>query len=999
MATITVTLACTKSALVYEDTPSTNYHGAASYRVSSSERSLRNTALLLAFETLPATYQYRNIYSVKLVLTTARSINVTSMPPGLFFGTLEADFTAASVTWSTKPAYAQNFYNTGLNTVGSGDETVSVTAQISSSSDEMLAGVTALKAPAIRVYAGSTMSGSQYVDVYTEAAASGKRPYLEVTLSDTNASLSVTKNAVNGGEGQSAIYNRFPCNEDSTFSWDLPRVYGYTYADVVQTSATFYWRKLNALTWNSVSISGSTQSVTISANTLPAADIEWAVSPVAGSFSIIGGGQSYPKTAYPRIFAELAMTQAALASLISPDDVIPWDTSQANPVYHYMTPAPGTLEVCSNAYMAFESLPSAYRLKAVEAAGIRHRHVVNAGYYSAPVVCTLAGEFAAQTLTWNSAPADRDTAGRVYIDNSEGATAIVREFVVPGSTILFPNDFPGGYMLDGVSVSDAKGISQASVNLLTAPGLKMTMPKGSYSNKRYFGAVAGDPAPKLLALLFDATVTSKPAGKRNTSGWVDPNEAQVFSWDLVPDGDYSCTGGWTQASATFYWSDDDGDTWTSVAASGGTQSVTIAAGTLTSGTILWKVTATDDQGTTATSDVYTITTEDSATTATPVSPVNTVEDGSGVVTLVWTTTNEHNTEPTGADIQVSTDGSTWTDLASVSGSATRYDAPEDTFQAGTVYWRVRAYNADSVAGDWSDAVSFLSVNAPPAPVVSATAVPFSTVSWQSEGQQAWRVKVDGKTYGPYFGEARSFELPDYLENGGHTIQVEVQGSSGKWSKPGTATVQISNVPGAAVMLSGVFTRDAVLSWTCTDDTADFLVYRDGVRIGHTSAKGFTDRTVLGSHAWQVVNRLPGGFYTASNLAQGELDVSALCLAMLEGGDWLELDKSANESRALDYSHAQTVVLRQFAGEIYPSAEVSPYRTMSASFDAAWTYGEEADARAFEDMIGKTVIYKAPGGEALVGILSAWSRQGTVFFRSYAATVNRIHWREFIDEDA
>ena len=202
-----------------------------------------------------------------------------------------------------------------------------------------------------------------------------------------------------------------------------------------------------------------------------------------------------------------------------------------------------------------------------------------------------------------------------------------------------------------------------------------------------------------------------------------------------------------------------------------------------------------------------------------------------------------------------------------------------------------------------------------------------------------------------------------------------------------------------MILSGSFDRDAALRWTCEDATADFLIYRDDVQIGHTNGYSFTDRTVLDYHSWRVINRLPGGYYTASNTVSGTLCTEGLALALLSGGPWIDLTLSTNAIRTTTAAAGRSVVLRQFAGREYPDAEAAPYKTLQISFDVSWTPAQAAQARAFEALIGEAVIFKEPGEEAFVGVLSAFQRSHSFPARSYAATVQRIHWREYVDADS
>ena len=308
---------------------------------------------------------------------------------------------------------------------------------------------------------------------------------------------------------------------------------------------------------------------------------------------------------------------------------------------------------------------------------------------------------------------------------------------------------------------------------------------------------------------------------------------------------------------------------------------------------------------------------------------------------------------------------------------------------------MRSYNRDGVAGNWSSAVQFVSVAAPASPIVSCDGKPFATISWQSSGQQAYRVRIDGVIYGPFFGTGKTFTVSAYLENGGHTAEVEVQNSFGLWSDPGTVTFTVTNVPGDPITLRGSFDRDAALGWETEATAADFYVYRDGVQIGHTADTGFTDRFVLGEHAYFVINRLPGGYYTKSNTVAGSMRSCVSAIALLEGGDWMELKLSENSETVQSFDYSRTASLRHVLGTELPVIETSPFRNGSASYDVS--FAELSAAQQFESYRGALVIVKSRGGNVVIGFVSGMSKRMTDFYIAYNFSVTRIHWEEYIDE--
>ena len=648
----------------------------------------------------------------------------------------------------------------------------------------------------------------------------------------------------------------------------------------------------------------------------------------------------------------------------------------------------------------FQSLPNQYKYSKLLGFWIGGGESSNV----ALVICAAEAEDTdINSVTWATKPRINNALiGGKYISNSG-------QIQKNDSISRFPSGTwpkPGGGI--PVKYNDAEA-SQAARKAVQTPVIAITG-QGSYSGRigdavfverTQTDGLYGDTPFKLNVYIDDSvTIASQVAAKDGTpkSGYIDPRLSQKFEWDFVSaDSVYTCAAKWQQTSATFYWRNSNSGAYTAISM-GTANSYTIPANTLEKGVFEWYVEATDETGNTTQSSVYTLSTADALFTATPIRPINVVEDGSAPIHFVWEEYNDTGTIPNGADLQWSLDLQEWNAIGSATGAETTLDSAPDLLPAGTVYWRVRAYNQDGVPGEWSQPVSFVVIAAPPAPTVNSTGVPFAQIRWQSENQMAWRVTANGKIYGPYFGQDRFFDMPDYLQDGTYEINVEIMGEYNLWSKPGTAIVQIQNVPGDPVTLSGSFERDAELSWETASQAADFLIYRDGVRIGHTSGMEFADRTVLGGHSWQVINRLPSGNYTASNIVQGVLSTEELSIALLSGGEWLELTKSRNPTRQETYSLSQNVSLTHFAGQEYPEAEASPYKTLQGDFDVSWNRDEPEQAAAFEAMIGKPIIYKAPSGEVLVGILAAIQKNPINFFKAYTATVQRIHWRDFVDAD-
>lgn len=387
---------------------------------------------------------------------------------------------------------------------------------------------------------------------------------------------------------------------------------------------------------------------------------------------------------------------------------------------------------------------------------------------------------------------------------------------------------------------------------------------------------------------------------------------------------------------------------------------------------------------------------DTLATATPLSPVNTVEDGSAPITFRWTLANASGLPPTKTDLQTSADGASWTDLATVPNGADLY-VSDGELSSGTVYWRARAYNRDNVAGEWSEPVSFIVVAAPDAPTVLCDGAPFATISWRAAGQQAYRLTVDSVAYGPFFGSQKSFTLQDPLPDGQHSAAVEVQGAYGMWSAPGSVTFTVLNVPGDAVELTGSFDLDAHLSWSTDSTAADFLIYCDGARIGHSSGESFTDRLRLGEHDYTVVNRLPDGNYTRSNDVTGFLCTRSTVMAALSGGDWVAIPLTEESDPVQGFSRSRAFDLRHYTGAELPELELSPYEDRSGSYACAFRCA--AQAAPLLALFGRTVIVKSKGGNVVIGPFCAYEKRQQDLYLAITFQIPAAHVEDFVDADA
>lgn len=964
----TLSLSCSACALVDSRNPETNYHGAQSYEIGQIGSSYYTVRLLLAFSSITAAYKYRAITSANLRLTINRTL--PSARENIYWGKLLSSFDETIVNYNNKPFTGEPFKQTGTASTGTGDQTISLSTYASAATMAADAKA-ALKAPAFYLYAGSLESGESVL-AYTRNA-SGKAPTFQVSVGDSVAVIMTDLSP----KFRAEIYGNVP----NTFRWDLGTTESAViWADTItQKSAVFRWKAADASNWNAVNVSGDTREVTIPAGTFPIGEtIEWYVESTLDNNETVTG-MTMPATI--KTVVTLAPTAIAGVQEENPDLTISW-TDSWNMIWNIWG---NTQDWRRDWLVQYPSIPARYAYNAIEKAYIEVAVLVHEEEHASIELQSLASGFDGQSVNWNNQPATIEALGQTNWSSDRLEPGEIYQTTIP--YMLYYNN--------GIRDDSVAGISKASSAAVKAQALRLTSDRTWIWGENGYRSIRGD--LPLVVILSDAIVTSKPAGMTNTSGYVNPHVEATFRWDLVPSGEYSCAASWTQTSAVYHYRNSTSGTWTDLPIAGSRQNVTRGKNWASGTVYQWYVTVTDDQGTTADSEIYEISTADTETSAEPLLPAGTIESGAGTIVFRWQTENEHGTDPTGATLQYSTDGSAWLALAYITGSATSWECPANTLPSGTIYWRVRASNADNVFGPWSDPLSFV-VFAPPAtPTVTSDNKAFATVSWQASGQSSYEITVDGKKYGPFFGTEKQFRLPDYLTTGQHSASVRVQNNSGLWSDPGTTVINVpQNSLARPQITSARFGVDARLAYTLPYPSAPAYLYRDGVRIATlsgTSPGAFTDRFVLGSHRYTVVQDVDGDA-AISEEASGAMKTCTTRISALEGGNWIELRLSKNSQREEVFARQQTISLRHVTGAVWPVAETGPDMNGSGSYDVSFTTADEA--AEFEGLFGRAVIVKSRKGNVLVGILSSWGKTVSAFSIDYTFSLSRMHWRDYVD---
>lgn len=504
--------------------------------------------------------------------------------------------------------------------------------------------------------------------------------------------------------------------------------------------------------------------------------------------------------------------------------------------------------------------------------------------------------------------------------------------------------------------------------------------------------------PYIVLTYQDATIYAKNCNP--ASGFADEREAIVFSWGLGTDA--NTIDKITQASAVFRWRPDSGSTATEIAIADGTQSYTMPAGTVTTDSFQWQVEITADTGATATSNWYTVSTVDSAATCTCTSPVDSYIDGSKPQSFAWSRNIATGTAQTAYDLQYSTDGSTWADLKTDSTANLYAVIPADTLPAGQLSWRVRSYNSDSVAGEWSDAAVIIVQSAPAAPSYNGvTNAARPTVSWQSVGQTAYQLQIlsgSAVVYdtGTAAGTVKNHKVTDYLANGTYTAHLRVGNIYNLYSDWADYAFTISVTAPEAPTITGAAV-DGGAQIICTNYSAYDTVYvlRDGVPVAKMTDRTWTDYGVIGEHGYRLRGVNASDCFADSAAVSVTVTVDTPQIATADALDApLLLPYTRDGFRTIKNALAPNYTAYIVTGRAQPVVDFGEARQKTHSFNAALTAAEGATLAA---MVGKTLCYRDQGDcfWAVITTLD-WTRDWAG--RDYSLTLAEVGHTDAIDYD-
>ena len=339
----------------------------------------------------------------------------------------------------------------------------------------------------------------------------------------------------------------------------------------------------------------------------------------------------------------------------------------------------------------------------------------------------------------------------------------------------------------------------------------------------------------------------------------------------------------------------------------------------------------------------------------------------------WQHNSPNGTAQTRAELQISESGSTWSQLATVQDGTEHVTVAAGTLTAGTKFWRVRTYNADNVAGEWSEGAQIVLMGAPVPPAILAlTAAPRAFVRWSSSADQlGWRVTfsdADGHLFdsGEQYGNAREYRADGFLSNGVAHYTVAVANEYGWSVTEGDFTVE--NAPGGTLMLNAQeIGGEAVLRWSASGAFDDLYLLRGGIPIAKvTGLTEYRDRAACGTEVYQILGTV-GAYYTLSNEAETSVRVETMSIFDVDGGEAMELRLKRGSMPVVARSEASDVSYYHFSGQRYPTAYTDGTATGALSITVTLRRGSANELQRFA---GKLCCLRDKTGWRGYGILES-----------------------------
>lgn len=307
---------------------------------------------------------------------------------------------------------------------------------------------------------------------------------------------------------------------------------------------------------------------------------------------------------------------------------------------------------------------------------------------------------------------------------------------------------------------------------------------------KYFGYGAVTPAnqrPRLVITYDDLIPTVRQPAPVNS--YVDERRTARFSWLFYVE-EYASIDKITQKSATWQWRIKNGAI-SGEKAIGESQFVEIPPSTFPANSSLeWRVNVVSiDNVSSGYTQWFAFTTIDAASAATAIRPSGLYLDKLQPITFTWRHATPTGSVQSKAELQIKYGSSAWQALATITGIAQEFVQPANTMTSGLMTWRVRTYNAQNLAGDWSAELSNTIIASPGKPNINSIREDKSRprISWQCGEQEMYELYIESNNQiiyssGIVLDSVREHYVKKYLHNGQYKVFIRAKNIFDMWSE-------------------------------------------------------------------------------------------------------------------------------------------------------------------------------------------------------------------------
>lgn len=366
------------------------------------------------------------------------------------------------------------------------------------------------------------------------------------------------------------------------------------------------------------------------------------------------------------------------------------------------------------------------------------------------------------------------------------------------------------------------------------------------------------------------------------------------------------------------------------------------------------ITATADDGTTASTSVGQFNTVDADAVATCISPSGAFISGN--CTFVWSHATEYGTPQYAYDLQYSTNnGGSWTTVKSHEVTSSTTTSITLT-NSGVYLWRVRTYNSNNVVGDWGEASFVNQVPVTPPINLSVNTKGRPTVTWASSSQSAYQIQfvlndfnVVYDSGAVYSTETSHFVNKYFDDSRAYTVKLRIYDALGEVSDWVSTGYQQPEIEDVEFNVENNRVGGAKITVTSSDEFLKYYLLRNDKVIAKIDAEEeYVDKYAIGITNYSVVGVTSSD---QSDIKSKGLKVTypKATIVTLEG-QVIAINKRVDNVYEVKTSVSANISSAKFIGDSTPTHYSSEMRVKS------FTVTFFDDQSIAESLLGNVVFY-------------------------------------------